>query len=126
MIYFLSGLKIRKLEFLVADALNRGCDNIITCGGIQSNHARATAVTAAQLGLKPHLVLRTKTPTVCSFFASATYTYTQDFIVLLLHLSLSLGHSHFSRRLKLTCILPFAQSWGDLIVFLSKLAQAIL
>ena len=48
----------------MGDALNRGCDNIITCGGIQSNHSRITAVAAAQLGLKPHLVLRTTTPMV--------------------------------------------------------------
>ena len=49
----------------MADALRKGCDNIITCGGIQSNHSRATAVAAAQLGLKPHLVLRATVPTVC-------------------------------------------------------------
>ena len=48
----------------MADALGKGCDNIITCGGIQSNHSRATAVAAAQLGLKAHLVLRTQTHTV--------------------------------------------------------------
>lgn len=54
----LSGNKVRKLEFLLADALEKGCDNIVTCGGIQSNHARATAVASRQLGLQPHLVLR--------------------------------------------------------------------
>lgn len=53
----LSGNKIRKLEFLGYDALKRKCDTLITCGGIQSNHARATAVMAAQLGLKSLLVL---------------------------------------------------------------------
>ncbi|MFL0799860.1 MAG: D-cysteine desulfhydrase family protein [Agarilytica sp.] len=53
-----SGNKIRKLEFLMADALSLGCDTVITCGGLQSNHCRATAVVAAQLGLKCHLVLR--------------------------------------------------------------------
>lgn len=56
----LSGNKIRKLEFLAADALKRKADTLITCGGIQSNHARATAVLAAKLGLKAHLVLRGK------------------------------------------------------------------
>ncbi len=53
-----SGNKIRKLEFLMADALQRGCDTVVTCGGLQSNHCRATAVIAAQLGLACHLVLR--------------------------------------------------------------------
>ncbi len=53
-----SGNKIRKLEFLLADALTQGCDTVITCGGLQSNHCRATAVVAAQLGLDCHLILR--------------------------------------------------------------------
>lgn len=54
----LSGNKVRKLEFLLAEALDRGCKHVITCGGIQSNHCRATAVAARQLGLQPHLLLR--------------------------------------------------------------------
>lgn len=53
-----SGNKLRKLEFIVADALETGCDTLITCGGIQSNHCRATAAIGARLGLKVHLVLR--------------------------------------------------------------------
>ncbi|XP_013388986.1 bifunctional D-cysteine desulfhydrase/1-aminocyclopropane-1-carboxylate deaminase, mitochondrial-like [Lingula anatina] len=56
----LTGNKVRKLEFLLADALDKGCKHIITCGGIQSNHCRATAVASAQMGLKSHLVLRSK------------------------------------------------------------------
>ena len=39
----LGGNKIRKLEFLLADALARGCDSVVTIGGEQSNHCRATA-----------------------------------------------------------------------------------
>lgn len=54
----LSGNKVRKLEFLLADALAKKHDCVITIGGIQSNHARATAVAARQLGLQPHLILR--------------------------------------------------------------------
>lgn len=54
----ISGNKIRKLEFELAQALARGADTVITCGGVQSNHARATAVAAAGLGLRAHLVLR--------------------------------------------------------------------
>ncbi|WP_017417108.1 D-cysteine desulfhydrase family protein [Clostridium tunisiense] len=53
-----SGNKIRKLEFSVKEALNQGCNLLITCGGIQSNHCRATAAIAAKLGLKSSLVLR--------------------------------------------------------------------
>jgi D-cysteine desulfhydrase len=54
----LSGNKVRKLEFLLAEALNLGCDTVITQGGVQSNHCRATAAACARLGLECHLVLR--------------------------------------------------------------------
>jgi len=53
----LSGNKVRKLEFLIGEATKKRCDTLITCGGVQSNHARATAIVAAQLGLKSFLVL---------------------------------------------------------------------
>ena len=53
-----SGNKIRKLEFLLAEALAQGCDTVITSGGVQSNHCRAVALLGAQLGLKVHLLLR--------------------------------------------------------------------
>ncbi|MFO0747599.1 MAG: D-cysteine desulfhydrase family protein [Myxococcota bacterium] len=55
----LGGNKVRKLEFLLADALAAGATHVITCGGIQSNHARATALAARPLGLTPVLLLRT-------------------------------------------------------------------
>jgi len=58
----LSGNKVRKLEFLLADAMNRGADTIITTGGIQSNHCRATAAACARIGLLCHLILRTEPP----------------------------------------------------------------
>lgn len=54
----LSGNKIRKLEFLLAEAQSEGYDTVITCGGVQSNHARATAIAAAQVGMKAVLYLR--------------------------------------------------------------------
>ncbi len=54
----LSGNKIRKLEFVIAEAKSKGSDMLITCGGLQSNHARATAVAATKLGMKSYLVLR--------------------------------------------------------------------
>ncbi len=53
-----SGNKIRKLEFSLAAAIEQGCDTVITCGGVQSNHCRTTAILCAQLGLKCHLILR--------------------------------------------------------------------
>jgi len=58
----LSGNKVRKLEFLMAECLERDCDSVVTIGGIQSNHARATAVASRLLGLEPHLILRTSKP----------------------------------------------------------------
>lgn len=54
----LSGNKVRKLEFLLAEVLDHGHDCVITIGGIQSNHCRATAVAARFLGLDCHLILR--------------------------------------------------------------------
>lgn len=60
-----SGNKIRKLEYALSEAINFGCDTIITCGGIQSNHCRATAVASVMLGLKPVLLLRvSETPSI--------------------------------------------------------------
>ena len=54
----LSGNKVRKLEYSVKEALESSCDCLITCGGIQSNHCRATAAAAVKLGMKCFLVLR--------------------------------------------------------------------
>ena len=58
----LSGNKIRKLEYLLCDAKNRGARRILTCGGLQSNHCRATAVAAARLGLQTTVYLRVRQP----------------------------------------------------------------
>lgn len=58
----LTGNKVRKLEFILADALRRGATTLITCGGSQSNHARATAVAARELGMDTHMVLRSNVP----------------------------------------------------------------
>jgi len=51
------GNKTRKLEFLVADALARGADTLITVGAVQSNHCRLTAAAAVKEGMKCRLVL---------------------------------------------------------------------
>ena len=44
----------------MADAIKKGCDTIVTLGGLQSNHCRTTAAAARELGLKTHLIMRTK------------------------------------------------------------------
>jgi len=51
------GNKLRKLEFLLGEAIAQGADTVITVGGRQSNHARLTAAAAARAGLKCELVL---------------------------------------------------------------------
>lgn len=50
------GNKTRKLEYLAQDALNQGCDTLVSIGGVQSNHTRQVAAVAAKLGLKAVLV----------------------------------------------------------------------
>jgi len=50
------GNKVRKLSIVAAQAVADGVDTLITIGGVQSNHARATAATAARLGMRCHLI----------------------------------------------------------------------
>jgi 1-aminocyclopropane-1-carboxylate deaminase len=50
------GNKLRKLEYLAADALAQGCDTLVSIGGVQSNHTRQVAATAAHLGMKAVLI----------------------------------------------------------------------
>ena len=57
-----TGNKVRKLEYVVADAVARGADTLVTHGGFQSNHCRATAAVGARLGLKVRLILRSPDP----------------------------------------------------------------
>ena len=54
----LGGNKVRKLEFLLAEALEQGCDTVFTTGGAQSNHAMLTAACAARLGMRCILLLK--------------------------------------------------------------------
>ncbi|MGH4031219.1 pyridoxal-phosphate dependent enzyme [Actinomycetota bacterium Odt1-20B] len=56
------GNKVRKLEWLVADALAQGADTLVTTGGPQSNHARLTAAAAARTGLDAVLVMPDAAP----------------------------------------------------------------
>jgi 1-aminocyclopropane-1-carboxylate deaminase len=50
------GNKVRKLEYLAADALAQGCDTLVSIGGVQSNHTRQVAAVAAHLGLRAVVV----------------------------------------------------------------------
>jgi D-cysteine desulfhydrase family pyridoxal phosphate-dependent enzyme len=54
----LGGNKVRKLEYLLADAQTQGCDYVMTTGGAQSNHAMLTAACANRIGMKSILVLK--------------------------------------------------------------------
>ncbi|CAN5487580.1 D-cysteine desulfhydrase [soil metagenome] len=56
------GNKTRKLEFLVADALEEGADTLVTVGAVQSNHCRLTLAAAVKEGLKCRLVLEERVP----------------------------------------------------------------
>ncbi|HEX6311489.1 MAG TPA: pyridoxal-phosphate dependent enzyme, partial [Acidimicrobiia bacterium] len=62
----LGGNKARKLELLCAEALQQGCDTLVTGGGPQSNHARMTAAAANRLGLDCHLAIAGHEPSVLS------------------------------------------------------------
>ena len=56
------GNKVRKLEYVAADAIAKGADTLVTVGGVQSNHARATAAVAAKFGLHCTLVINGQKP----------------------------------------------------------------
>lgn len=56
------GNKVRKMRLVAGDALRSGADTLITCGGVQSNHARVTACAAAKLGLRSVLVANGAAP----------------------------------------------------------------
>ena len=67
----LSGNKIRKLDYILADVKKKKADYLFTCGGDQSNHARATVIAAKQIGVKTKLFLwgrDTKNPDGNLFF----------------------------------------------------------
>ena len=58
----MGGNKVRKLEFLMADARSRGSDMVITTGDLHSNHTRLTAAAARKLGMKAVLAMKGKKP----------------------------------------------------------------
>ncbi len=85
----LGGNKARKLEYLVRDAIDHGCNTLVTAGGAQSNHARMTAAAAAKMDLACHLVLGGVAPVRLSgnlvldelFGARLHFTGTDDWTV---------------------------------------------
>ena len=58
----MGGNKLRKLEFIVPDALASGADTLVSIGGVQSNHTRMVAATAAKIGMKCRLVQESWVP----------------------------------------------------------------
>ena len=60
------GNKSRKLEFLMGEAKEHGCDTLLTCGGIQSNFCRLSAAAGAVVGMSVHLVLGGHKPAVAT------------------------------------------------------------
>ena len=61
----LGGNKVRKLEYLLADAQRQGAEVVFTTGGAQSNHAMLTAACALRLGMTPILILKKRGVTAC-------------------------------------------------------------
>lgn len=61
----LGGNKVRKLEYLMADAKRQGAEVVFTTGGAQSNHAMLTAAAAAKLGMRAILILKKRGVTAC-------------------------------------------------------------
>jgi 1-aminocyclopropane-1-carboxylate deaminase/D-cysteine desulfhydrase-like pyridoxal-dependent ACC family enzyme len=86
----LGGNKARKLQYLLKDAIERGCDTLVTAGGAQSNFARMTAAAAARCGMACHLVLGGSEPSHVSgnlvldrlFGAELHFAGTEDWSVL--------------------------------------------
>jgi L-cysteate sulfo-lyase len=74
------GNKARKLEFLMADAVAKRADIVLTHGATQSNHARQTAAAAAKLGLDCHILLEDRTG-----FRDSEYTENGNVILDRLH-----------------------------------------
>ncbi|QOR35209.1 pyridoxal-phosphate dependent enzyme [Clostridium sp. 'deep sea'] len=60
--YGVGGNKLRKLEYLVQDALNKGATLLLTYGGIQTNHGRLTAAAARKFGLKCGIIMKGNPP----------------------------------------------------------------
>ncbi|NBV82639.1 D-cysteine desulfhydrase [bacterium] len=62
------GNKVRKLEFLIGDALSKGANVILTQGAVQSNHVRQTIAAASKSGLETHVILERRVPDTDDWF----------------------------------------------------------
>ncbi len=60
--YAFGGNKLRKLDYLIKDALDKGCDTLLTYGGPQTNHGRLTASVAARFGMKSIIIMDGQKP----------------------------------------------------------------
>lgn len=122
----ISGNKVRKLEYCIADAIDKGCDTLITCGGVQSNLCRAVALLGAQLGLHVHLVLRGEGDEqrdgnlFLAYLAGADFTYVsaQDYRTRLWPIMNDLADGYAARGHKAYAMGPGASNevglWGYL------------
>jgi len=84
--FAMGGNKVRKMQVVAAEALAAGADTLITCGGVQSNHARVTAAAGAVLGMRVILVVNGSRPEPLTgnarldaiFGADVRYVQTRD------------------------------------------------
>jgi D-cysteine desulfhydrase len=100
-----AGNKIRKLEYLLHDALERGARCLVTCGGVQSNHARATAIVAREHGLSAQLFLRTDDPAAAH--ALTGNLFLDRMVGAEIHF---IGHQDYARREELMAACADAQT----------------
>ena len=93
------GNKTRKLEFLMADAVERGADTIVTQGATQSNHARQSCAAAARLGMESHILLEDRTG-----YEDEAYTHNGNVLLDQLHgatISMRPGGSDMNAEMEL-------------------------
>lgn len=74
----MGGNKVRKLEFLMADAQAKGCNVVITTGDLHSNHTRLTAAAARKLGMRPILLMKGKKPDIIAGNLMLDYLFGAD------------------------------------------------
>jgi len=115
----LSGNKVRKLEFIAAHAIDNGYDTLITCGGVQSNHCRATALVGAQLGLGVHLLLRGEEPAdpegnllLDHLAGAAVNCYPSEYFVKNINTLFSQWQAHYAAQGRNAMLVPTGGSDG--------------
>lgn len=114
----LSGNKVRKLEYSIKEALDQNSDVIITCGALQSNHARATAIAARRCGLDVHLVLKKSNKMkyignhLIDIIAGANITYVDDEEFIKHETIMNDIKEDYNRKGKIAYIIPLGASNG--------------